>query len=49
MKLMPLTYDLNKIKFATDEATFQRASGLYEKSLIEFHGGTYDAGKTTER
>ncbi|MBL7130395.1 MAG: hypothetical protein ISS45_03180 [Candidatus Omnitrophica bacterium] len=27
---MPTIYDLNKIKFATDEATFKRAVGLYE-------------------
>jgi len=28
------TYDLNKIKFATDEATFQRAVGLYESGKV---------------
>lgn len=28
--IMPPTYDINKIKFATDEATFHRAVELYE-------------------
>lgn len=28
------TYDLNKIKFATDEATFQRAVDLYESGKV---------------
>ena len=28
------TYDLNKIKFATDEATFNRAVGLYENGKV---------------
>ena len=40
------TYDLNKIKFATDEATFKRAVGLYEGSKvteIEELGGYYSA------
>ena len=31
---MNTTYDLNKIKFATDEATFGRAVGLYESSRV---------------
>ena len=31
---MPPTYDLNKIKFATDEATFQRGVGLYESGKV---------------
>ena len=31
---MTPTYDLNKIKFATDEATFQRAVGLYESGKV---------------
>ncbi len=31
---MPPTYDLNKIKFATDEATFRRAVGLYESGKV---------------
>ena len=31
---MPPTYDLNKIKFATDEATFKRAVGLYEGGKV---------------
>jgi hypothetical protein len=31
---MPPTYDLNKIKFATDEATFQRAVELYERGKV---------------
>jgi len=29
-----LKYDLNKIKFATDEATFKRAVGLYESGKV---------------
>ena len=43
---MPLTYDLNKIKFATDEATFKRAVGLYESGKVtevEELGGYYSA------
>jgi len=31
---MTLTYGLNKIKFATDEATFKRAVGLYESGKV---------------
>src|SRR3989338_4502645 len=31
---MPTTYDLNKIKFATDEATFRRAVELYERGKV---------------
>jgi len=31
---MPLTYDLNKIKFATDEGTFQRGVDLYERGKV---------------
>ena len=31
---MHLTYDLDKIKFATDEATFKRAVGLYESGKV---------------
>ena len=31
---MPPKYDINKIKFATDEATFQRAVGLYESGKV---------------
>ena len=31
---MSLTYDLNKIKFATDEATFKRAVSLYESGKV---------------
>ena len=31
---MTPTYDLNKIKFATDEATFQRAVDLYESGKV---------------
>ncbi len=31
---MPPTYDLNKIKFATDGATFKRAVGLYENGKV---------------
>ena len=43
---MLLNYDLNKIKFATDEATFKRAVGLYESGKvteIEQLGGYYSA------
>ncbi|MDO9573208.1 MAG: hypothetical protein Q7J37_04945 [Candidatus Omnitrophota bacterium] len=43
---MILSYDLNKIKFATDEATFQRAVGLYESGKVtgvEEWGGNYTA------
>jgi hypothetical protein len=43
---MTLTYDLNKIKFATDEATFKRAVSLYESGKvteIEQLGGYYSA------
>ena len=43
---MPPPYDLNKIKFATDEATFKRAVGLYESGKvteIEELGGYYSA------
>jgi hypothetical protein len=43
---MSLTYDLNKIKFATDEATFKRAVGLYEGGKVtevETLGGYYSA------
>jgi len=43
---MTPAYDLNKIKFAADEATFQRAVGLYESSKvteIEALGGYYSA------
>jgi len=39
-------YDLNKIKFATDEATFKRAVGLYENGNVtkaETLGGYYSA------
>lgn len=39
-------YDLNKIKFATDEATFKRAVGLYESGKVtdvEALGGYYSA------
>jgi hypothetical protein len=39
-------YDLNKIKFATDEATFRRAVGLYESGKVtelETLGGYYSA------
>ena len=41
---MHLSYDLNKIKFATDEATFKRAIGLYESGKVtelEQLGGYY--------
>ena len=31
---MALFYDLNKIKFATDEATFQRGMDLYERGKV---------------
>ncbi len=31
---MPPTYDLNKIKFATDEATFKRGVDLYERGKV---------------
>ena len=31
---MPPTYDLNKIKFATDEGTFRRAVELYERGKV---------------
>ena len=40
------SYDLDKIKFATDEATFQRAVGLYENGKVtevEEWGGNYTA------
>jgi len=40
------SYDLNKIKFATDEATLQRAVGLYENGKVtevEEWGGNYTA------
>lgn len=43
---MTPTYDLKKIKFATDEATFKRAVGLYEKGKVtevEQLGGYYSA------
>lgn len=43
---MILSYDLNKIKFATDKATFQRAVGLYENGKVtevEEWGGNYTA------
>ena len=43
---MLLNYDLNKIKFATDEATFKRAVGLYESGKVtevEQLGGYYSA------
>jgi len=39
-------YDLNKIKFATDEATFKRAVGLYESgnvTKVETLGGYFSA------
>lgn len=32
---VPTTYDLNKIKFATDEATYQRGVGLYERGKVK--------------
>src|SRR3989338_9426754 len=31
---MPPTFDLNKIKFATDAATYQRAVDLYESGKV---------------
>ena len=31
---MHVNHDLNKIKFATDEATFTRAVGLYESGKV---------------
>jgi len=31
---MPPSYDLNKIKFATDKATYQRAVDLYERGKV---------------
>ena len=31
---MATAYDLNKIKFATDEMTFQRAVDLYENGKV---------------
>jgi len=43
---MTPSYDLNKIKFATDEATFKRAVGLYESgkvTKVETLGGYYSA------
>jgi hypothetical protein len=43
---MILSYDLNKIKFATDGTTFQRAVGLYENGKVtevEEWGGNYTA------
>lgn len=43
---MTPVYDLNKIKFATDEATFKRAVGLYESgkvTKVETLGGYYSA------
>jgi len=43
---MTPAYDLNKIKFATDEATFKRAVGLYESgkvTKVENLGGDYTA------
>lgn len=43
---MPPNYDLNKIKFATDRATFKRAVGLYESGKvteIDQLGGYYSA------
>ena len=43
---MRLSYDLDKIKFATDEATFKRAVGLYESGKVtevEQLGGHYTA------
>lgn len=44
--VMHTTYDLNKIKFATDEATFKRAVGLYESGKVtevETLGGYFSA------
>jgi len=43
---MTTAYDLNKIKFATDEATFKRAVGLYESgkvTKVEALGGYFSA------
>lgn len=43
---MHVNYDLNKIKFATDEATFTRAVGLYESgkvTQVDTLGGYYSA------
>ena len=43
---MTPVYDLDKIKFATDEATFKRAVGLYESGKVtevEELGGYYSA------
>lgn len=43
---MTPSYDLNKIKFATDEATFKRAVGLYESgkvTKVETLGGYFSA------
>jgi hypothetical protein len=43
---MTTAYDLSKIKFATDEATFKRAVGLYESgnvTKVETLGGYYSA------
>lgn len=43
---MPASYDLHKIKFATDEATLKRAVGLYESGKVtevEQMGGYYFA------
>ena len=43
---MTPVYDLNKIKFATDQATFQRAVSLYESGKVtevEALGGYYSA------
>ena len=40
------TYDINKIKFATDEATYQRGVGLYESGKVtevETLGSDYTA------
>lgn len=34
MTFMPPAFDLNKIKFATDEATFRRAVDLYERGKV---------------
>lgn len=38
-------YDLNKLKFATDEATFMRAVGLYESGKV---GHVEELGKTAK-
>ena len=43
---MHVNYDLNKIKFATDDGTFMRAVGLYESGKVtevETLGGYYSA------